>query len=418
MSRQSSTEYSSRIGIKADDFGFGTASGNIRGGLGGSYGPSGDGGAGQGGPGEKGGGKSRSSSLGFIAAYALVLGLSGYVIMTDDSATAGAFSLFAQSDDEDSSFRVRSVRAKDRAATFDWSRSGMGELKRWEKSEVNVGDLFATVGSANVYGQAGTSGGDGFLLPGQLNQILDTTPSVGSYSSYKGRAAKTAKRPRQVASLASSAGSSVSDAARGGASGSEYQLYSFDTPKPAGVVPLNERNAGIAEAGSGDTAFWVFKGRVAEVAGFNGFDWQLDLRLKRNAHSKPARLKVSGAFDPERLGSLATLDWSSEQSTYLYQLEPGSHKRLSVRGRELMSALATAPAETRFSLKSIKAALETAAKRKKSVYVVRKFDRPASDGVLHAVLIQDHRARSWQVFRFTGSEDKDRLVSSRFETAG
>ena len=108
MSRQSGIEYKARIGMKADGLGFGvgSTSGGSRGGLGGSHGPAGDGGSGQGGPDDSGGGKG-GSSLGFIAAYALVLGLSGYVVMTDDSATAGGFSLFAQSEEEESSFSFK-----------------------------------------------------------------------------------------------------------------------------------------------------------------------------------------------------------------------------------------------------------------------------------------------------------------------
>ena len=124
MTRQSGIEYKARIGMKADplSFGVGSANGGGRGGLGGSYGPAGDGGAGQGGPEGKSGG-SGGSSIGFIAAYALVLGLSGYVVMTDDSATAGSFSLFSPSEVEDDAFRVKPLPSKDRSASFDWTRS-------------------------------------------------------------------------------------------------------------------------------------------------------------------------------------------------------------------------------------------------------------------------------------------------------
>ncbi len=421
MARQSSIENNSRIGSKSTDFGVGwggNGSGSIRGGLGGNFGPTGDGGIGQGGSGD-GGGKSGSSSLGFIAAYGLVLGLTGYVLMTDDSATAGAFSLFTQSEEEDDSFRVRSVRVKDRGAMFDWSRSSSGKLERWGKSNVNVGELFASGGKANVFGKSGGYGGGGFLLPGQLDQILDAAPSSNSYSSFSGKSAGSHNRPDRLASAQIPNRTSVRAEKQ---SAAEYQLYSFDTPKPAGVVPVNELNS-VQKAG--DAAhlgqIQVFKGRVAKVSGVDGFDWKLDLRLRQAARAKPSRLKLSGAQNPDKLGKLVGLAWSSQPSTYLYQLEPGNHGQLSLRGRELVGTLdmeAGSGKGRKFSLKTLRAALETASKRKNYVYVVRRIDSSTNREDLRSILIQDLRARTWQVFGLGTSDEAAHLVKARFDTAG
>lgn len=422
MSRQSGIEYKARIGMKSDGLSFGIGSGSGGGGgLGGSHGPAGDGGSGQGGPDDKGGG-SGGSSLGFIAAYALVLGLSGYVVMTDDSATAGGFSLFAESEEEEDSFRVRSVWAKNTGTTFDWSRKTGSGHRRWEGGGLKVGDLFAAAESANVYGQKDRSGSSAFLLPGQLNDILSSTPATDSYSSYSwgsGSQNRSAAAPQKVVSVAPKSRQPTRVASGSTPTGSQFKRYSFETPKPAGVVPINEKNSSEAVVPSLTSGgISVFKGRVQEVTGYDGYDWRLSIRFISPGAAKPAELRLTGAFDPVKLGVRTPLSWSSETSTLLYQLEPGARKGFSWRGRELLGALLRREdrkGSAGFSLTSLRKAIKHAASQRSNVYVIRNRTESAGAGTLKAILIQDLRARSWKVFNFSAPTDNSRVVKSRFD---
>ena len=271
-------------------------------------------------------------------------------------------------------------------------------------------------------GQGRRSTGSGaFLLPGQLGDILDNASSAGSYSRYSGQSVGGSSRSKakRVASLSRPPGNDVRSVATN-TSGSEYKLYSFETPKPAGVVPINEKTvSAAAERSLASAGLSIFKGRVSEVGGYDGYDWRLSVRFNAAGAAKSAELKLSGAFDPVQLGVQNALAWSSETSTYLYQLEPGSRQRLSARGRELVSGLTRSDRQGsgEFSLTMLRSALQEAVRRKANVYLVRKREEASEKSILQAILVQDIRARSWKVFRFLESKNDSKVVRTRFDSA-
>lgn len=349
-----------------------------------------------------GGGGGGSSSLGFILVNCLVLGVVGYTFMTDDtSATTdatGGFSFF-KSENEDSFAVKPGARAANRGARFDWSG------KRANSNLANH-KLFASLegfsfGSDGRPKSASSNVGLGaFLVPGQLEELVSTVPSIN---------------------LASNGGRSLRPTIGYQAAGSKSRRSVFQTTLPTvatyqrySVATLQEpqtsaeRNTmAVENAANGGQVnpFRILKGRLKRVAGQGRQNGVLDVFVSYGPKGDVSKVSLAGIENGRARATEYSIPWSSELASSFYALEPGFTENLSTRVQVLATMTVMPPAE-HCSPACRVLPTDEVTKRLSSIadnrnIVVYVVEDPSADAgqSSKALLLQDLAERKWQVIR-------------------
>ena len=352
-----------------------------------------------------GGGAGGSSSLGFIAVNCIVLGLVGYTFMTDDtSATTdaiGGFSFF-KSEDENSFAVKPGARITAPGTQFDWSRKKTGSGTGGHKLFASLNDF--SLGSHDEQETASDVSLGAFLVPGQLEELVSTVPSVGLEST-----AKQAHRPligRHAGRQRSGNPGSANVFQTTLPTVATYERYSVATLQEPQTAA--ERNTVALEnaANDGQTiAFRILKGRLKEVDGQGRHSGVLDVFI---SHGSKGEVTKASLLRVENGGVRATaqaIPWSGELASSFYSLESGVTEDLSTRVQKLASMTVTPSAERcardcremRFDEVSARLS-EIAGNRNYIIYIV---EAPSADPsrATKALLLQNLAERAWQVIR-------------------
>ncbi len=343
-----------------------------------------------------------SSSLGFILVNCLVLGVVGYTFMTDDtSATTdatGGFSFFKS--ENENSFAVKpGARAADRGTRFDWSgkraRSDIANHKLFASLE---GFSFGSDGRTKS--PSGTATLGAFLVPGQLEELVSTVPSIilagNGHRSYRpmiGHGAPGSESGRNVfqTTLPTVA---------------TYQRYSVATlQEPQTSAERNTMAVENAANGGQVNAFRILKGRLKRVAGQGRQNGVLDVFVSYGPKGDVSKVSLAGIENGRARATEYSIPWSSELASSFYALEPGFTDNLSTRVQVLATRTVMPPAE-HCSPACREIPTDEVSKRLSGIadnrnIVVYVVEDPSADArqAAKALLLQDLAERKWQVIR-------------------
>lgn len=341
--------------------------------------------------------------MGFIVANCIVLGVMGYLFMTDDTIATtdgnGGFSFFKAT--EDDSFAVKPGKRANLLAAYQ-----NGKQKTFGATHAMSARL-NTIGSrGNEFSEAAKSP---FLAPGQLERLFKSHSSAKTWRVPVQRGRPTFGGALGTVEPSGEPGAAPFDTEL--AHPSRYRRYSV-AKRQGGLSLATQNSIAIENAANGpeEHDVRVLKGRLVGVSGQGGKKSSVLLRF---AHGAKAEASTTRIRLVDRDGASAhsfEIAWSSSDASYFYLLDSGVTQSSLARAKALWRHQAFAHGECAQSCQEtfesrqmsaaafLKRLTEVAKGGGFLTYVVQDYSLDETPRA-SAILLQDMTEQKWQVIR-------------------